>query len=327
MRVEEIVISVPGGRSITTLVNATPVLSEEGDVESFVVTLQDTTPLDELERLRADFLAMVSHELRTPLASVKGSVTTLLDHSATLDPAEARQFHWIIDQQTDRMRELIGDLLDVARIETGTLPVDPQPVDLDALLDQARNAFASSGGRHHVSFGLPPDLPWVMADGMRVVQVLANLLSNAARHSPESACIRVSAERDGVYVAVSVADEGQGMPTGLLPHLFRRFSRIDGDERRSGIAGSGLGWPSAGASWRPTGDASGPRATGRVKDPDSPSPFRWWKAVGAAWQPGPACWQPAPGPGRRCACWWWTTTPRRSGSSGTPSPRPATRRW
>ena len=158
-----------------------------------------------------------------------------------MDPAEARQFHWIIDQQTDRMRELIGDLLDVARIETGALPVDPQPVDLAALVDQVRNAFASSGGRHHVSFGLPPDLPWVMADRMRVVQVLANLLSNAARNSPESARIRVSAERDGVYVAVSVADEGQGMPTELLPHLFRRFSRIDGDERRSGIAGSGLG--------------------------------------------------------------------------------------
>ena len=241
VRVEKVVIAIPGGRSITTLINATPILSEEGDVESFVVTLQDMTPLDELERLRADFLAMVSHELRTPLASVKGSVTTLLDNSATLDPAEARQFHWIIDQQTDRMRELIGDLLDVARIEMGALPVDPQPVDPAALVDQARNAFASSGGRHHVSFGLPPDLPWVMADRMRVVQVLANLLSNAARHSPESARIRVSAERDGVYVAVSVADEGQGMPTELLPHLFRRFSRIDGDERRSGIAGSGLG--------------------------------------------------------------------------------------
>ena len=222
------------------MINATPILSEEGDVESFVVTLQDMTPLDELERLRADFLAMVSHELRTPLASVKGSVTTLLDNSATLDPAEARQFHWIIDHQTDRMHELIGDLLDVARIETGALPVDPA-AGMAALVDQARNAFASSGGRHHVSFGLPPDLPWVMAGRMRVAQVLANLLSNAARNSPESARIRVSAERDGVYVAVSVADEGQGMPTELLPHLFRRFSRIDGDERRSGIAGSGLG--------------------------------------------------------------------------------------
>ena len=92
-----------------------------------------------------------------------------------------------------------------------------------------------------------------MADRMRVVQVLANLLSNAARHSPESACIRVSAEQDGVYVAVSVADEGQGMPTELLPHLFRRFSRIDGDERRSGIAGSGLGWPSPGHRGGPRG--------------------------------------------------------------------------
>ena len=146
VRVEEVVIVVPGRRSITTLVNATPVLSEEGDVESFVVTLQDMTPLDELERLRADFLAMVSHELRTHLASVKGSVTTLLDHSATLDPAEARQFHWIIDQQTDRMRDLIGDLLDVARIETGTLPVDPQSVDLDACWTRPATPLPAAAG-------------------------------------------------------------------------------------------------------------------------------------------------------------------------------------
>ena len=86
VRVEEIVIQVPDGRSVTTLVNATPIRSEGGEVESVIVTLQDMTPLEELERLRAEFLAMVSHELRTPLTSVKGSVTTLLDPSAALNP-------------------------------------------------------------------------------------------------------------------------------------------------------------------------------------------------------------------------------------------------
>ena len=241
VRVEEIVIETPDGRSVTALMNATPIRSEEGEVVSFVVTLQDMTPLEELERLRAEFLGMVSHELRTPLTSVKGSVTTLLDPSAALNPAETLQFHRIIDAQTDRMRELISDLLDVAHIETGNLSVAPGPVDVAVLVDEARSTFLSGGGRHTLHMDLAPDLPWVMADRLRIVQVLGNLLSNAARHSPEASSIRVSAVRDGVHVAVSVADEGQGIMAERLPHLFRKFSRIDGDDRGSGIAGSGLG--------------------------------------------------------------------------------------
>ena len=241
VRAEEIVIQVPDGRSVTTLVNATPIRSEEGEVESVVVTLQDMTPLEELERLRAEFLGMVSHELRTPLTSVKGSVTTLLDPSAALNPAETLQFHRIIDAQTDRMRKLISDLLAAASIETGTLSVVPAPVELAALVDEARNAFLSGGGRRNLHIDLVPDLPWVMADRLRIVQVLGNLLANAARHSPEDSAIRVSAVREGVHVAVSVADDGRGVAADLLPHLFRKFSRIDGDDRESGIAGSGLG--------------------------------------------------------------------------------------
>ena len=241
VRVEEIVIETPDGRSVTALMNATPIRSEEGEVVSFVVTLQDMTPLEELERLRAEFLGMVSHELRTPLTSVKGSVTTLLDPSAALNPAETLQFHRIIDAQTDRMRELISDLLDVAHIETGNLSVAPGPVDVAVLVDEARSTFLSGGGRHTLHMDLAPDLPWVMADRLRIVQVLGNLLSNAARHSPEASSIRVSAVREGVHVAVSVADDGMGVSADLLPHLFRKFSRIDGDDRGSGIAGSGLG--------------------------------------------------------------------------------------
>ena len=90
VRVEEIVLEVPDGRSLTTLVNATPVLSDDGVVESMVVTVQDMTPMEELERLRAEFLGMVSHELRMPLTSIRGSATALLDASSDMDPAEMR---------------------------------------------------------------------------------------------------------------------------------------------------------------------------------------------------------------------------------------------
>ena len=241
VRAEEIVLQAPDGRSVTTLINATPIFLEEGEVESVVVTLQDMTPMEELERLRAEFLGMVSHELRTPLAAVKGSVDTLLESASDLDSAEMTQFFRIIRDQSENMRYLISDLLDVARIETGALPVSPEPVDVASLVDEARSRFQSGGGRINLVIDLPPDLPRVMADRRRIVQALGNLLSNAARHSNALSPIRVAAVRDGVHVAFSVADDGVGVPAERLPHLFRKFSRLDGEERGREIAGSGLG--------------------------------------------------------------------------------------
>ena len=241
IRTEEIVMQVPDGRSVTTIINATPILSEEGELESVVVTLQDMTAVEELERLRAEFLGMVSHELRAPLTSIKGSAATVLGSSTDLDPAVVRQFFRIIEEQADHMHGLVADLLDVARIETGTLPVSPEPAEVAALVDRARSTFISAGGRNNLVIEFEPDLPLVMADRLRIVQVIGNLLSNAARHSPESSAIRVSAVREGLHVAFAVADEGRGIPSERLPFLFRKFTRIEGDERGSGFLGSGLG--------------------------------------------------------------------------------------
>ena len=238
VRAEEIVLQVPDGRSVTTLVNATPINSEDGEVEAVMVTLQDMTPLDDLERLRAEFLAMISHELRMPLTSIRGSATALLEDGSALDPAEMRQFHRIILDQTDRMRRLISDLLDVARIETGTLSVDPGLADVAALVDEARNTFLSGGGRENLYIELPPDLPHVMADRRRIVQVLGNLLSNAARHSDEASRITVAAVTRDLHVAVSVTDEGRGVSAERLPHLFQKFYR--GREDSGGDTGLGL---------------------------------------------------------------------------------------
>ena len=241
VRTEEIQLRVPDGRSVSVLLNATPIHSEEGQLASFVVTLQDLTPLEEQERLRAEFLAMVSHELRTPLAAVKGSVTTLLEAAGDLDPAETAQFHRIIRDQSDQMRFLIGDLLDVARIETGALSIDPEPSDIRALVEEAGSRFQGGDAKHPLHVELVEDLPMVMADKRRIIQVLNNLLSNAAGYSPEGSPIAVSAVRDGVHVAVSVTDRGRGIPAELLPELFRKFSRASGADTASGVDGSGLG--------------------------------------------------------------------------------------
>ena len=239
VRAEEIVIGVPDGRSVTVLLNATPIRSEEGEVESVVVTLQDLTAVEELERLRAEFLAMVSHELRAPLTSIKGSAATVLGSPADLDPSVVRQFFRIIDEQADHMHDLVADLLDVARIATGTLSVAPEPAEVAVLVDRARSTFISGGGRNNLAIDIESDLPLVVADRLRIVQVIGNLLSNAARHSSESSVIRVSAVREDFHVAVSVADEGRGIPSERLPHLFRKFSRFE-TEGEGGDTGLGL---------------------------------------------------------------------------------------
>ena len=241
VRAEEIVFSVPDGRSARTLVNATPIRSEDGAIASLVVTLQDLAPLDELERLRAEFLDLVSHELRTPLTSIRGSVDTLLEAGPKLDPAEMREFHRIIQEQAEHMRSLISDLLDAGRIEAGTLSVSPEPSEVAALVDRARNTFLSGGGRHTVFIDLPPDLPRVMADRRRIEQVLNNLLSNAAEYSPESFPIRVEAQGAGVQVAISVADEGRGVAPERMPYLFRKHAGRAGGAGARDVSGTGLG--------------------------------------------------------------------------------------
>ncbi|MCY4502054.1 MAG: ATP-binding protein, partial [Alphaproteobacteria bacterium] len=231
----------PGGRSVSMLINATPIHAEDGAVASLVVTMQDLAPLEELDRRRAEFLNMVSHELRPPLAAIKGSTATVLGTPPVLDPVELHQFFRVVDEQADHMRGLIADLLDAGRIEVGTLSVSPAAVEVRALVEQARNALLNGGTAHTVLVDLPQDLPRVLADGSRIVQVLNNLLSNAARHAPASSPIRVAAEPDGTHVAVSVSDEGPGIAAAQLPRLFRKYAGPgDGDAGR-GLRRSGLG--------------------------------------------------------------------------------------
>ena len=242
VRAEEIIIELPDGQKVPTIVNATPILSEHNEVLSVVATIQDMTPLEELVRQRSEFLGMVSHELRTPLTTIKGSAATALNSPSTLDPMEMRQFFQIIDKQVDQMSSLIRDLLSLTRIEAGTFSIAPEPTDAATLVEQARRDFLRGGARNTVEVDIEPDLPGVKADPQRIVQVLSNLFANASRHSPDWSPILVSASRDDVYIIFSVADEGTGISAERLPNLFRTFSQFDSRDldRHSG-GGNGLG--------------------------------------------------------------------------------------
>ena len=252
---------MPDGRSVTALLNATPIRSEDGEVESFVVTLQDMTPLEDMERLRAEFLGMISHELRTPLTSIRGSATTMQDAAHDLDAAELRQFLRIIVDQADNMRDLIDDLLDVARIETGALPVSPEPVRVAQLVDRARNTFLSGGGRNNLDISLDSG----PAPGY----------GGQTAHCPGDWQPVV---QRGKALPGDVRDQGEGRPgtarTSQSPWPTRGAafppSSCNGCSAGSPRAPAGAAeattpaWasPSARALWRPTEDASGRIAEG-----------------------------------------------------------------
>ena len=235
VRAEEIELSTPDGRQVTTLVNATPIHGEDGAVASVVVALQDLAPLEDLERMRVEFLGMVGHELRLPLTSIKGSTAAVLGTSRPLADPETREYFRIIDEQADHMVGLVADLLDAGRVGAGKLSVSPEPAEVGVLVDQARNAFIAGGARHAVLIDLPADLPRVMADRQRVVQVLGNLLGNAARSSPDSVPIRVGAELDGTHVALWVADGGRGIAPERIARLFRRYPSAGPDDGGTGL--------------------------------------------------------------------------------------------
>ena len=241
VRAEELIIERADGGRVTVLVNATPIRSEDGEITSLVATVQDLTPLEELERLRAEFLGMVSHELRGPLALIKGSAATAQGASFGLDPAETRQLFRIIEEQADHMRDLINNLLDLSRIEAGTLSVVPEPTDISAVIEQAKNAFVSSGHQVSVEIDLIGDLPRVVADRQRLVQVLYNLLSNASKYSRTWSTVSVSASRQDRHVAVSVTDEGIGIAPERLHRLFSKFSSTDSAAEDQHQNGYGLG--------------------------------------------------------------------------------------
>lgn len=240
VRAEQIVLQAPDGRSVKAVLNVSPIRSEKKELESVVVTLQDVTAFEETERMRSEFLGVVSHELLTPLAAIKGSATSVLGSAFPLSVSEVNQFFSIVNEQADHMRNLIKDLIDITHIESGTLEVIPEPVDLTSLVEGAMTAFLSGQAAKSVVMDVSSDLPKVMADRQRIVQVLGILLSNVSRSSSDSSAIKVSAVQDDVHVVISISDQGGGVRREGISNLFRSFPR-DNSCNEAGMRGSGLG--------------------------------------------------------------------------------------
>lgn len=200
--------------------------------------------LQEANRLKSELLSTLSHEMRTPLASIKGYATALLLESTDWGDATRGEFLRIIDEETDNLQNLIGDLLESSTIEAGLLRIERQPVLLRRVAERVVEQARLRARRHRFALSFPGDFPVVDADPHRIEQVLHNLVDNAVKYSPDGGLIVVRGEVRTGEVVLSVADQGVGIAPEHLNRLFERFFRI-----KSGlgpkVTGTGLGLPIA----------------------------------------------------------------------------------
>ena len=216
---------------------------DDQNIAGVVATFNDITELRNVERMKTEFVSSVSHELRTPLTSIKGFVRTMLDDEAGYyDRDMQREFLEIIDSECDRLVRLISDLLNVSRIESGrTLELLLKPVNLPNLIERRVNSQRSYTSQHEFDVKLDEDISEIIADEDKVDQILTNLLSNAVKYSPEGGTITITGCNTGDKVAISISDQGIGIPPEHLDKVFLRFHRVDNkDTRQAGGTGIGL---------------------------------------------------------------------------------------
>jgi two-component system, OmpR family, phosphate regulon sensor histidine kinase PhoR len=205
-----------------------------------VVLIQDITNLRRLEKIRQDFIVNISHELRTPIASCKAIVETL-QNGALADKKVAKDFLQRLHVETDKLAQMVNELGELSRIESGELILKLTKVNIKNIIVKVADRLQTQADRSGVSIKLdmPPGLPSVTADADRIEQVLINLVHNAIKFTPQNGMITISSEVRDNDLTVSVQDTGTGIPEDDLPHIFERFYKVD-KARSSGGTGLGL---------------------------------------------------------------------------------------
>lgn len=195
--------------------------------------------LNHVETMRRQLIGDVSHELRTPLTAIKGSMEGLMDGVLPAEDGTFEQIH----AEAERLNRLVDDLQELSRVEARAYTLDLRPSDVFSLVQTVTKRLAPHAQSKRVSLDLdlPPDLPPLLADEDRVVQILTNLVSNAIQYTPEDGSVSISAKRVNHEVQISVRDTGIGIPPEHLPHIFDRFYRVDKSRSRQAGGGSGIG--------------------------------------------------------------------------------------
>jgi two-component system, OmpR family, phosphate regulon sensor histidine kinase PhoR len=231
----EVSLDAPGSKVLE--VHVAPL---GGSLPGSAAVFRDVTERKRLERVRQDFVANVSHELRTPIAAILGYAETLRS-GALADATHAPQMVEIIHRQSERLGELVSDLLELSRLDAGERPLSAGPVSLQTVARQASDAMGPRAAGKHLELQLRvPESLTARADPKALEQVLLNLLDNAIKYTPEGGTVELVGERVGDRAHLSVRDTGLGIEAKHLPRLFERFYRADRGRSRD-MGGTGLG--------------------------------------------------------------------------------------
>jgi two-component system sensor histidine kinase KdpD len=193
----------------------------------------------ETERLRAALLTSISHDLRTPLASIIGAMTSLRSYGDAYDKASREELMSTIQSEAERLNRFIGNLLDMTRLESGAIQLNPEMIDASEIIGTALNRASKILVDHRLEIDIDPHLPMLRLDYLLFEQALFNILDNAAKYAPPKSLVRISAHRENGSVVIRVEDEGPGIPPGDLERIFDKFYRVHAQDRQR--AGTGLG--------------------------------------------------------------------------------------
>jgi PAS domain S-box-containing protein len=220
----------------------TPLVNADGAIIAVIAQGKDVTAQLEAERTKKEFTSTLSHELRTPLTSIIGSLQLINTGVAGDVPREISELTVVAERNAQRLLDLINDLLDIEKIESGKLTMTPEVVRVDDLVQEAVVLNKAFGERFGVRFEVKGELPGreVVADRKRLLQVMTNLLSNAAKFSPVGEAVEIAMEEIGSHVRLAVQDRGPGIPEAFRSRIFGRFAQADSTASR-GKGGTGLG--------------------------------------------------------------------------------------
>jgi PAS domain S-box-containing protein len=237
---QEVCLRKKDGTKIVVADTKTAVRNDSGQVMYFDGIVEDITKrkkmeekerelhiLREIDKQRSQFLSNISHELRTPLASIKGFTSTLLRTDTKWSEEEQRDFLETMSQEADRLTRLIGDLLDVTRLDAGGMKLDKKSCHISEIIDSIRDRLDVITKGRQLNIEIPAEMPTLLSDEMRTGQVITNLVENAVNFSHEGSEITIEAKADNAQIVITVADQGVGISAQDIKRLFNRFYQAD----------------------------------------------------------------------------------------------------
>ncbi|MFN8376835.1 MAG: ATP-binding protein, partial [Anaerolineae bacterium] len=230
----------PDGLTLSIAINYAPLLNAEGRLANIIANVRDITNFRQAQEMQDTFVSTISHELKTPVALIKGYAGTLRREDAQWDPDVIMNGLMVIEEESDRLAELIENLLATSKLRAERMKLDMDYVHLDEIAARSVERFNTQTTTHKFKMSFPKNFPVTQGDELRLRQVFDNLLSNAIKYSPEGGTIEVGGRVDGDMLTVLVKDQGVGMTDSEQERIFERFYRVDGALSRK-TQGTGLG--------------------------------------------------------------------------------------